>query len=78
MQSIQLFNYQTNSWETVDSRAASTTDTVAEVVINTNAGRFVHPSTLEMQARIAYTASGPILVYPWQVRVDQVLWRVRY
>jgi photosystem II stability/assembly factor-like uncharacterized protein len=78
LQSVQLFNYQTNGWETVDTRPATTADSVAEIVVNTNASRFVHPTTLEMQARIAYIAGGPILVYPWQVRIDQILWRVRY
>ncbi|MCH8275461.1 MAG: hypothetical protein IH851_11800, partial [Armatimonadetes bacterium] len=75
-QKIELFNYVTGTWETVDTRPATTADSIAEIVITINPERFIQPVTLAMKAKISYKEAGPILLYPWQARLDHVFWTV--
>ena len=75
-QKIELFNYVTGRWETVDSHPATTADSIAEIVITKNPERFIQPLTLAMKAKISYKEAGPILLYPWQARLDHVFWTV--
>jgi WD40 repeat protein len=75
-QKVQLFNYATNAWEQVNFRTATTSDSVATITVSAPASRFVNPSDGQMKARVSYKATGPILSYPWQVRIDQAVWTV--
>jgi hypothetical protein len=75
-QTISLFNYVTSSWEPLDVRTATTSDTVVMVTVSTNASRFVDPGTLAMRARFGYKTTGPILTFPWVYRGDQAVWLV--
>ncbi len=77
-QSIQLFNFQTNSYETVDTRPATLTDSIVDIDITTNASRFVQPGTNLIRARITYISSGLVLIYPWLVGIDQTVWTITY
>jgi hypothetical protein len=75
-QSILLFNFSTNAYETMDVRGATTSDSVVVVVPTGNLSRFVNASTSEVRARITYKQVGPVGVFPWTVRVDQAQWRI--
>ena len=75
-QTISLYNYITGAFEDVDTRSLGTTDSVATITIASNAARFVG-SGGAVQAKVSYKAGGPILAYPWQIRVDQAIWTVR-
>jgi hypothetical protein len=37
---------------------------------------FQHPSTREIQIRLSARAFGPVFVYPWIYRIDQVGWHI--
>ncbi|HVT10892.1 MAG TPA: hypothetical protein VHE55_01390 [Fimbriimonadaceae bacterium] len=56
VQSIQLWNYNTSAWEQVDSRLAQASDTMTNVAITSDPGRFVGPGQ-QMQAKVTF--SGP-------------------
>lgn len=72
-QTIALWNFQTATYEQVDSRLITTTDALTQVNIPTNAARFVEPSgTREVRIRLGYKVTGPVFAYPWTVRVDHV------
>lgn len=75
-QRIALYNYQTNAYEQLDARAGTTTDSIVEVTVATNAGRFIEPNTREMKSKVSYITTGPVFSYPWQARVDQTIWRI--
>ena len=75
-QTISLFNFNTNSYEQLDTRIATTNDTVVEIVVTTNASRFVNPATGAVRSLIAWKAAGPVFSYPWLVSVDQVRWQI--
>lgn len=72
-QRTELFNYDTNSWEVVDSRPATTTNSTVTVVVDTNPGRFINDADREVKARVGYFDNN--VPFPgWRGRVDQVLW----
>ena len=75
-QRIYLFSYATNSWELLDTRASTTGDSTAEVVVSTNASRFIDPTTRAIKARMEWRTTGAIFSYPWSSRVDFVRWNI--
>jgi hypothetical protein len=74
-QTIELFNFNTQLYELVDTRQATTADVIALVAITSNPGRFVSSAGI-MRTRIRYRAIGPVLQFPWRARLDHVRWTV--
>jgi hypothetical protein len=74
-QKVELFNYQANAWELVDTRAASVVDQAVTVDFS-NASRFIAPTTRQIRARLTWKQTGPVLAFPWQTRIDQAYWTV--
>ncbi|HWP31200.1 MAG TPA: VCBS repeat-containing protein [Fimbriimonadales bacterium] len=72
-QKLYLFNYNTNSFELVDTRTASTTDSIVEVLISSNASRFINSSTGEIKGRAEWLKSG-FTPPNWSVGIDQFHW----
>nr|MBA3726153.1 hypothetical protein [Armatimonadota bacterium] len=72
-QRIALYNFDTQAYETLKTSTATTSDSTAVVFVTSNPGRFIGPN-LELRARVAYKAQGPVFTYPWFARVDQVKW----
>lgn len=75
-QKIELFNYVTQSYEQVDERAATTTDSVVEIIVSGDPSRFIDPGTLAMNAQMTWKPSGPILLWPYTVGIDQSIWSI--
>ncbi len=82
-QRIELLNYNTGQFETVDTRLATSTDTVVSVIPGGDPSRFVQAGTSAMQARIRYQNSLPYwvtrtanLYLPFRARVDQTIWAI--
>lgn len=76
IQRIELFNYASGTWETVDERNAPFADTTVVVTISSNAERFVHQGSREVKARIGYHDRG--VTFPaWGGRYDMTKWEVR-
>ncbi|MCL6623552.1 MAG: VCBS repeat-containing protein, partial [Fimbriimonadales bacterium] len=76
-QSIDLYNFSTNQWETKDVRSASTTDTLVTVEVSTNPAAYVDPVTRMVRVRVRWRAPGLVIIYPWEVRVDMVRFSLR-
>jgi hypothetical protein len=74
IQTLSMFDYTGSQFELVDTRNIGTTDVAFELTFNTNASRFLDSTTHGMKARLSWKAGGPVLVYPWLARVDQVKW----
>jgi hypothetical protein len=74
-QTLEMYNFDTNAYELVDTRQSTTSDSVTVVVISSNPGRFVDANGL-MRTRLKYKASGPVLIYPWRTRLDHIRWTV--
>ncbi|MCP4195358.1 MAG: hypothetical protein GY768_32560 [Planctomycetaceae bacterium] len=76
-QTIQLFNFDTQLWETVDAQSASQfSDLVVEVRPTGDVTRFVDATTLEMRARIIHLA--PVNRARFSASLDEVAWIVFY
>jgi len=72
-QRIALYNFDTQAYETLNTSTATTSDSTVVAVVTSNPGRFVGIN-LQLRSRVAYKAQGPVFVYPWFARVDQVKW----
>jgi len=72
-QRVALYNFDTQAYETLNTSTAMTSDWRTTVVVTSNPGRFIGPN-LELRSRVSYKAQGPVFIYPWFARVDQVKW----
>lgn len=75
-QTIWLYNYDTGEFEEIDSRLTTLIDTVVEVVVDGDPSRFFDPETLEIQAQLTWHPPPLVLLYPWNVGIDQAVWRI--
>lgn len=74
-QKLLLFSYQSNAYELVDVRPATTTDSVVTITATGDLSRFVNPADGEVRALATYDANpGPGI--GWQALVDQVQWTI--
>jgi hypothetical protein len=65
------------TYQLLDNSAASLgTDGTKTFNITTTPSLYVHPTTGAIGLRFSYKNTGAVLVYPWQVRVDWVRWRI--
>ena len=71
---IELWNYDTSSWEQVDYMIATTVDSIVEVSITVDPGRFIEAGSKQMRAKVSYKEVGIVLVFPWLISVDQTAW----
>lgn len=76
-QTIQLWNYNTSSWETVDVQAATNADSVVQVTPGGDLSRFVFGSFGEVTAKVTWVSdSFSGTPYFWSVDVDQFGWLI--
>jgi hypothetical protein len=75
-QTIQLFNFQTNAYEDLDTRAASVGDSVVTRTPAGDPNRFIQPGTRKMRTRVVYALANAA-PRSWRIEVDQVKWSVR-
>jgi hypothetical protein len=73
---IEAFNFDTNQWVQVNAGGSTTSDSVTNVTIN-NPAQFVQDGNRTVRVRISYKPTGPVLVYPYTVRIDQGTWYVQ-
>ncbi|MBV6458717.1 MAG: hypothetical protein HONBIEJF_01855 [Fimbriimonadaceae bacterium] len=73
-QTIDLWNHQTQSWQTVDTRAATMTDQTVTIERTTDATQFVRPQDGKVKARIRYKATAPGASSTWKARIDHARW----
>lgn len=72
-QKVLLYNYDSNSFEVVDSRVASRfSDEVASIIVSNNAGSFVDSSSGEVKARVEFVSDQRRSRF--SARIDQVKW----
>lgn len=75
-QKIEMLVQATGVWEELDSRATTVTDTTVQLLINTNASRFVDAAG-NIAARLSYKVTAPIFSLPWTARIDRCVWTVQ-
>lgn len=70
-QYVDAFNFVSSTWVQVDSRTLAMSDQSISLPLPSPYPRFVSSSGV-MRIRLSYIPAGPILAYPWQVRVDEM------
>lgn len=73
-QEIQFWNYSEWRFERVHVQAATTADSVVEVVVTNNPNRFIDPATRRMIARLSWAPDAFETAGTWSVRIDQAYW----
>jgi len=76
-QSIALYDCDAGEYTEVKVGMATTTDSVTEVAISDDPGRFIDPATGEVKARLSWKANGPVASFPWEVGIDRAIWKVK-
>lgn len=74
-QRVQMFNYQSQQFETVDTRPSTASDSTVLVDTTGDRSRFVNQGSGEMRARIRYEAGAIVRGTP-SGRLDHVQWIV--
>jgi hypothetical protein len=76
-QTISLFNYVTNMYEEVDSSTTSfNSDGAVEVTVGGDPSRFINSETLEVKAELTWKPPPLVLVFPWEIGIDQAVWKI--
>jgi choice-of-anchor B domain-containing protein len=76
VQIVEMYNYDTQDWESVDERSIGATDTVTTLTVTADPARFVEPGTGEVSARVGFQDRG--VSFPaWSGQYDQVSWSTR-
>ena len=70
---VDLYNFDEDRWQRVDTREATTNDSVTSVTIDSDVARFVDSQTREMAARISFYDPG-IPIVGWGARIDRTAW----
>ena len=74
LQSIEMFDFVANSFELVDLRDATITESQIDVVLTDDVSRFTTPGSGQLITRLKYKAQGPVFFFPWSIQVDQLNW----
>jgi outer membrane protein assembly factor BamB len=71
-QQLYLRNYQLGQWEEIDARPSTTSDSVVQLNLDTNLNKYIEAGTRRVRLRATWKQTGPVFVYPWNIRVDHV------
>ena len=74
---LEAFNWGSNAYEIVDVSAASfNTDTVVSVDVSSDISNYVQTGSGAVRSRIGWRQTGFTINFPWEVRLDQMVWTV--
>jgi hypothetical protein len=74
-QRVEILNVNTGLYDELDAQSTPTSDTAITLVVP-NPSAYIAPATRKITARLSWKASGPIVSYPWTIRIDQANWDV--
>ena len=73
----EAFNWTSGSYELVGAEPASfDNDTIVSIDLSSGISNFVQDGTGAVRARISWRQMGLTINFPWEVRLDQMLWTV--
>ncbi|MBS1716033.1 MAG: hypothetical protein JST30_17030 [Armatimonadetes bacterium] len=75
VQYVEMFEWQSGQWVTLDVRPVSTTDQTTQLNIPT-CWRFAKPGTGQMRLRYWVSNIGPVTIPNWKVSIDKLNWDV--
>ena len=75
-QVIQALDYVTGEFELLSNQALPLQDNLVRADFGDSPSRFVRSSDGRITVRISYQPSGPVLMFPWRVRMDSLGWEL--
>jgi choice-of-anchor B domain-containing protein len=75
-QTVELFNFATNAYETVNVRVLGTSMSGSVITIGGDPARFVRSADSLVRAKISYRPTTPVLSSQWSVSIDRFLWKM--
>lgn len=75
---IQLYNYDTSTWELMDERAATASDNLVTIVPTGDPARFISDTTQEMKVSVSFYDGGALFMPAWVGSVDVVMIETTY
>jgi hypothetical protein len=77
IQSVEMFNYQTNDFEFVDIRPVSNIDESVVIDATGNVTRFVQAGTGEITVRMIWKSESFVgAPFFWSLDIDEAVWTV--
>ncbi len=76
LQRLELYNYSTGLWETVDERDSTMGDSFVEANVWQNTWRYIGAAGGPMKARVSWFYDRPVRVYPITASIDQAVWKI--
>ena len=74
---LEAFNWVSSAFEIVDATATSfNTDSVVAIDLSSAVSDYVQPGSGAVRAQIGWRQTGFTLNFPWEVRLDQMVWTV--
>ncbi len=74
----EAFNWNTGVYDVVDvSTASFPSDAVVNINLSSGIGNFVQQGSGAVRTRIGWRKTGFTINYPWEVRLDQMVWTVQ-
>jgi hypothetical protein len=74
---LEAWNWNTQSYDVVDvSKASSGTDTVVTAGLTSDISNYVQPGTGAVRSRVGWRSTGFATAYPWEAKLDQLVWKV--
>ncbi|MCW5939811.1 MAG: exo-alpha-sialidase [Fimbriimonadaceae bacterium] len=70
-QQLLMFNINTSQYDLIDTRNASQTETLSDIVVP-NPSSYITPGSGTVRARLAYSAIGPVTQPGWQAQFNLV------
>ena len=74
LQTVEMFNWTTNSFEEITALPTSFNVDAANTISVPMPSRFIQAGTGNVKSRVGWRQDGFILLFPWTVNIDQVIW----
>lgn len=75
-QQIELYNFQTASYDSLDIRNATTTDSTVSVTVSSGAADYVEPGTGRVRAKLSYKPVAPVPGTTYSASLNRTSWVV--
>jgi hypothetical protein len=77
LQKVEMFIPVFNDWEVISSANLTTSDGLTTYSETDSPERFIDPINGQILARLSYKTTSPVFSYPWQTRLDEIVWRIQ-
>ncbi len=75
---LEAWNWTSSSYDVIDvSTASFNNDVVVTVDLSSGISDYAQAGTGAVRTRVGWRKTGLVINYPWEVRLDQLVWIVQ-